>query len=87
MESICSDSQTYCNIVQSDLSDTELGGHLGGKIMGQDVNILYHIPLGIFIAIDYCSSPAQGQRCDAQDIFSDISPTLLKEADIGCTIR
>jgi hypothetical protein len=50
--------------------------------MGRDVSILYHIPLGISIAIGYCSSPAQGQRCDLQDIFSDISATPLKEANI-----
>jgi hypothetical protein len=39
------------------------------------------MPLGILIAIGYCSSPMHGQRCDAQYIFSDISPTPLKEAN------
>jgi hypothetical protein len=31
MQSICSNSQTCCNVVQSDLSGTGLGGHLGGE--------------------------------------------------------
>jgi hypothetical protein len=31
MESICNNSQTCCNVVQLDLSNTGLGGHLGGE--------------------------------------------------------
>src|SRR5258708_3121015 len=33
-QSICSDGQTCCNVVESNLSDSELGGHLVRWIRG-----------------------------------------------------
>jgi hypothetical protein len=63
MQSICSDIHTCCNIVQLDLSDTGLGGHLGGETW-VEMSVCYIFFPGNFIVIGYCSSPAASKmRC------------------------
>jgi hypothetical protein len=86
MESICSNSQTCCNVVQSDLSNTGLGGHFGGEswVKMSVCYTMYPWEVHCYWLLLFIS--CTGQRCDAEYIFSDISPTPLKEANIGHTI-
>jgi hypothetical protein len=48
-QSICSDGQTCCNVVESNLSDSELGRHLGigSRVLG-DIEFLSCVSLGIY---------------------------------------
>jgi hypothetical protein len=54
-QSICSDGQTFCNVVESNLSDSGLGGHPGGRSRVSGDRVLSCVPLGMFPLIGYWS--------------------------------